>query len=122
MTFLGQGLRDGHPPDPRFSFANERTYLAWNRTGLALIGGGLLAANLLEQLPTVTGLLLVLAPPVLGAACAVSGFRRWCIRELQLRRREPLLRASRAGALLAAATAVLAALAIGVTVWSEVAR
>src|SRR4051794_41895806 len=36
----------GEAPDPRFTFANERTFLAWNRTALALIGGGLAAGPL----------------------------------------------------------------------------
>ena len=27
----------GSDPDPRFTFANERTFLAWNRTALALM-------------------------------------------------------------------------------------
>ena len=31
----------GDDPDPRFTFANERTFLAWNRTSLALIAAGL---------------------------------------------------------------------------------
>ena len=31
---------DGDEPDPRFSFANERTFLAWVRTALALLAGG----------------------------------------------------------------------------------
>ncbi len=30
----------GEEPDPRFSLANERTSLAWMRTGLGLVGGG----------------------------------------------------------------------------------
>jgi putative membrane protein len=34
-------------PDYRFSLANERTFLAWLRTGLALIGGGLAVAQFL---------------------------------------------------------------------------
>lgn len=30
----------GEEPDARFSLANERTFLAWIRTSLALIAGG----------------------------------------------------------------------------------
>ena len=30
----------GTEPDPRFTMANERTFLAWIRTALALIAGG----------------------------------------------------------------------------------
>jgi uncharacterized membrane protein YidH (DUF202 family) len=30
----GGSLDEGDEPDPRFSFANERTFLAWNRTAL----------------------------------------------------------------------------------------
>ena len=30
----------GSDPDPRFTLANERTFLAWIRTSLALIAGG----------------------------------------------------------------------------------
>lgn len=38
----------GAEPDPRFSFANERTFLAWNRTALALIAAGAAAAAFLR--------------------------------------------------------------------------
>ncbi|UDI90324.1 YidH family protein [Pseudomonas sp. IAC-BECa141] len=34
-------LGEGEPPDPRFTLANERTFLAWMRTSLALLGGGI---------------------------------------------------------------------------------
>lgn len=37
----------GDEPDPRFSLANERTFLAWIRTSLALIAAGVA----LEALP-----------------------------------------------------------------------
>ena len=30
-------FRDGEEPDPRFSLANERTFLAWLRTALAML-------------------------------------------------------------------------------------
>ena len=39
--------RGGDRPDYRFSLANERTFLAWLRTGLALVGGGLAVAQFL---------------------------------------------------------------------------
>ena len=35
----GRVYAHGHDPDPRFSLANERTFLAWVRTGLALVAG-----------------------------------------------------------------------------------
>ena len=41
----------GQTPDYRFSLANERTFLAWIRTGLALIAGGLACAQFLPPLP-----------------------------------------------------------------------
>nr|WP_238346475.1 DUF202 domain-containing protein [Pseudomonas taiwanensis] len=34
-------LGQGKPPDPRFTLANERTFLAWIRTALALLGGAI---------------------------------------------------------------------------------
>ncbi|RVW06611.1 YidH family protein [Rhodococcus spongiicola] len=34
-----KAFRVGEDPDPRFSLANERTFLAWIRTGLGLIAG-----------------------------------------------------------------------------------
>ena len=38
----------GTEPDARFTFANERTFLAWSRTALALIAGGLAVSQLLK--------------------------------------------------------------------------
>ncbi len=34
-------LPEGSEPDPRFTLANERTFLAWVRTALALLAGGI---------------------------------------------------------------------------------
>src|ERR1700745_3215151 len=52
----------GSDPDPRFTFANERTFLAWNRTALALIGGGL-AVGQLGKFPSPGPRLLAGRPP-----------------------------------------------------------
>lgn len=40
----------GDDPDERFSFANERTFLAWNRTAFALVTAGLAITQLLPEL------------------------------------------------------------------------
>lgn len=40
----------GAEPDPRFSLANERTYLAWLRTSLGLIASGIAVERLLPEL------------------------------------------------------------------------
>lgn len=80
----------GSEPDPRFSFANERTFLAWNRTALALIGGGLAVAEFVHV--TGTGLRLVLALPLiaLGALTSLTSYRRWERNERAMRLGQPL--------------------------------
>jgi putative membrane protein len=80
----------GEAPDPRFTFANERTFLAWNRTALALIGGGLAAGQLLEFQTEAVRLVVALAPILLGGAVAVDSYRRWEANERAMRLREPL--------------------------------
>jgi putative membrane protein len=84
-------IRDeGEDPDPRFTFANERTFLAWNRTALALIGGGLAAGQLLEFDSEVVRLLVALPPIALGGVLAVTSYRRWRANERAMRLRQPL--------------------------------
>jgi inner membrane protein YidH len=84
-------LRDvGEDPDPRLTFANERTFLAWNRTALALIGGGLAAAQLLDFDSDAVRLIVGLAPVLLGAVLAGTSYRRWEANERAMRLRQPL--------------------------------
>jgi len=80
----------GEEPDARFTLANERTYLAWIRTSLALIGGGLAAGQLLEFRSTAARLLVALPPIVLGAVLALTSYRRWEANQRALRLKEPL--------------------------------
>ena len=80
----------GEEPDARFTLANERTYLAWIRTSLALIGGGLAAGQLLDFQSDLARLVVSLPPIVLGAALALTSYRRWEANQRALRLDEPL--------------------------------
>jgi putative membrane protein len=102
----------GSPPDPRFSFANERTFLAWNRTALALIGGGLAAAQLLRFGVTEARLLIGLPLIFLGAVGAIAGIGRWRANELAMRLRTPLRQTRLAPGLLGIGTALIAVLSL----------
>ena len=80
----------GDEPDPRFSLANERTFLAWIRTALAL----LLAGVALEALdvPVEPGLRLAAAIMfiVLGFLAVVHSWLSWASTERSLRHAKPL--------------------------------
>jgi putative membrane protein len=64
------------PPDTRFTQANERTFLAWNRTALAFIASGLAVEQFLD---TGRAARLVVAIPLilLGGCIGVAGYFRW---------------------------------------------
>ena len=109
---LHPDLDVGKDPDPRFTFANERTFLAWNRTALALIAGGLAAAQLLDVGVRGTRLLIALPFIVLGAAIAVGGFMRWRANEVAMRKQAPLPASRLAPAVLGVGAAVIALFAV----------
>ncbi|GAA0432294.1 hypothetical protein Acor_03370 [Acrocarpospora corrugata] len=82
---------EGNEPDPRFTLANERTFLTWLSTSLALCAGGVAIAALPENLfvPWVrTMLALVLV--TLAAFAALAAYPRWRQIQRALRRAEPL--------------------------------
>lgn len=108
--------RVGHTPDYRFSLANERTFLAWVRTGLALVAGGLAVAQLLPEL-TVPNLREGLAVVVLllGAAVAVRALNHWLRCERAMRLGEDLPQ-SRFPVVLAATIAVGALVLVALVV------
>jgi len=88
------GPGDGTEPDARFTFSNERTFLAWNRTALALVVAGLAIAQLLPPFPGVPWGRHLLAVPLiaLGAILSVAGYLEWRRNQRALRRGQPLPR------------------------------
>ncbi|GGM33086.1 membrane protein [Longimycelium tulufanense] len=80
--------RVGEEPDPRFTLANERTFLAWLRTSLALMAGGVAAETVTPEsrLQDVLALGLLVA----GIATAATAFGRWARTERAMRTGRPL--------------------------------
>ena len=78
-------------PDYRFSLANERTFLAYVRTALALDAGALVIVQLLPDVATsgwrraaAVGLAL------LGLVIVLAGYRRWSLNQRAMRQGRPL--------------------------------
>src|ERR1700684_2099476 len=90
----GSAIQDtgGTEPDPRFTFANERTFLAWSRTALALVVAGLGIVQLLPPFPGVPAGRHLLGVPllVLGAVLAAAAYTEWFRNRRALRRGEPM--------------------------------
>jgi putative membrane protein len=81
----------GKEPDPRFSYANERTFLAWNRTALALISVGLAVTNLLPPFQLPFGRRIIGLPLIgLGAFVALASLREWASNQRAMREGRPL--------------------------------
>ncbi|TWD17280.1 YidH family protein [Marihabitans asiaticum] len=103
---------EGEEPDYRFSLANERTFLAWLRTGLALIAAGIAVdvvdLSLSVEMTAALATLLLL----LGAGSAVLAFLRWAGSERAMRLGAPLPAFGVTATLFAGALTVLALLAI----------
>ena len=100
----------GSEPDPRFTFANERTFLAWIRTGLGFLAAGVAIAAVARWSDRL-GLEIRLASAVLiicGLACGLGAFRRWMANERAMRLNEPLP----SSPLLFVLTAIVAAVGI----------
>ncbi len=79
----------GTEPDPRFSFANERTFLAWVRTALALVAGAV-ALDAFEIGGETHRTFVVLLLLTLGLLCAIASWFRWARAERAMRLDQPL--------------------------------
>jgi putative membrane protein len=76
----------GKDPDYRFSLANERTFLAWIRTALALLAGGVAAVQLVPAFKFHGGrLILGVTLVVLSIMVAAGSYYRWTANERAMR-------------------------------------
>lgn len=81
----------GEDPDYRFTLANERTFLAWVRTSLALLAGGVAVVTVLPDFGPdgsrrAVGLLLM----AFSALVAGASYLRWERSERAMRQGLPL--------------------------------
>ncbi len=97
--------------DYRFTLANERTFLAWIRTALGLLAGGV-AVHTLVQPFRHAGIRRALAVSciVLAVIVAAGAYRHWREVEAAMRRGDPLT-----------GTVMVPLLAVGITVISVIA-
>ena len=76
---------DGKDPDYRFSLANERTFLAWVRTGLAILAGAILLHQVGLSAPRWFISALSGALSLLGGALGGGAYLRWRDNEIAMR-------------------------------------
>jgi len=83
-------LPGGEEPDPRFTLANERTFLAWIRTALAFIAGGIaleaFGTAIADPWRTVLSLFIV----IIGLLLSLGATVRWLRVEASMRHGRPL--------------------------------
>jgi putative membrane protein len=107
-------------PDYRFTLANERTFLAWQRTALGLLAAAVAVVQLVPEL-TIPGarhaLGLLLA--VLATLTSAMGLLRWKQADRAMRRNSPLPRHP-TPAYLALGLTLVGVLAIGLVILKAV--
>lgn len=82
---------EGQEPDYRFTLANERTFLAWMRTALALLAGGVLLEQFASRMDHAVLLLWVaVALILLSVVVAACAYLRWKDNEIAMRHLAPL--------------------------------
>jgi putative membrane protein len=113
--------RDAHPgvpagADPRISYANETTFLAWVRTSLGLMTAGLAITQLLPEFRVAGGRRSIGLPLIaLGLWTTAAAYRRWNANERAIHAGEPMP-PSHLATFVASGVAVVTAVALVLTV------
>ena len=81
---------EGEDPEYSASLANERTFLAWIRTALALLAGGVALDVVDLSIPSGAQRAIALSLIVLALVAAAVTWVRWAMAERSMRRGEPL--------------------------------
>lgn len=104
-------------PDYRFTLANERTLLAWLRTALALVAGGVAVATYAPDLgiPGGSGA-VALGLVLIGLGTAIGGHRRWRANEEAIAADLPLPRSPATTVLAVAVAAVVVVVGVLVAI------
>ncbi len=78
-------------PDYRYSLANERTYLAWVRTALALIAGGIGIRIFMSDVGSTWSVAVAaFGFTALGGLLAVTSYRQWRSVQAAMQNGDPL--------------------------------
>ncbi|GAC1397866.1 MAG: YidH family protein [Mycobacterium sp.] len=81
----------GTDPDYRFTLANERTFLAWLRTGLALLAGAVALVSLVHDFgPPPVRVAITVLLLALSLTVTVGAYLRWDRTERALREKRSL--------------------------------
>ena len=84
-------VAEGQAPDPRLTMANERTFLAWIRTSLAMIAGGVgVEAFVGDAIPGWLRIVVSCVLLLIGIALALGSFLRWRAAEAAMHRGDDL--------------------------------
>lgn len=75
----------GRDPEPRDSLANERTFLAWVRTSLALVAGAVAVSSPALEFSLTARLLLSLGLVLVAGVALGVGWHRWTRTEIAMR-------------------------------------
>lgn len=82
---------EGQEPDYRFTLANERTFLAWVRTGLGFFVGAIATDQLNQHLRKDSNLDLIFYFFILiSSFCIINGYLRWKRNERSMRNNKPI--------------------------------